>query len=253
MLSLCSSPSHLPARAEEPAQPQSPLSAMAGDTAPVPLRASGRANYIEEVRRQSLKWRLPPEIADAVVQMESGYNPNLMGGVGEVGLMQLRPPTAAMMGFGGTAASLADPATNIDLGVRYLAGAWQLAGGDPCRALTKYRAGHGAEWVSPLSATYCQRARAYLISIGSPLAAQFKPVTAGAADPLAQPAGPGASVSRATPRFAALGSRTIPWYKPGGRLRTAHDSVIFWAAQAARIKTIRARIEAGWRMRSARG
>src|SRR5262245_44447294 len=36
----------------------------------------------------------PPEVTDAVVQVESAYNPNVVGAVGEIGLMQVRPETA---------------------------------------------------------------------------------------------------------------------------------------------------------------
>src|SRR5829696_5228533 len=42
--------------------------------------------------------------------------------------------------------------------------------GDLCRALMKYRPGHGEERFSERSAEYCRRARAHLASIGSPLA-----------------------------------------------------------------------------------
>ena len=39
-----------------------------------------------------------------------------------------------------------------------------------CRALMKYRAGHGEERFSERSVEYCRRARAHLASLGSPLA-----------------------------------------------------------------------------------
>ena len=125
-----------------------------------------RPLYLEVVRRESVSHGLPPAVADAVVRIESGYNPAAVGTVGEVGLMQVRPATAAMLGFKGTHAELADPATNIRYGVAYLAKAWRLAGGDLCRALMKYRAGHGEESMSPLSAEYCRRARTHLAAIG---------------------------------------------------------------------------------------
>jgi len=37
---------------------------------------------------------------------------------------------------------------NIHYGVTYLSQAWRLANGDLCRALMKYRAGHGEEMMS---------------------------------------------------------------------------------------------------------
>ena len=77
--------------------------------------------------------------------------------------MQVLPSTAVMLGFRGGADDLADPATNIDLGARYLAGAWRLAGGDICTAGMKYRAGHGETEFSALSNLYCAKLKRNLI------------------------------------------------------------------------------------------
>jgi soluble lytic murein transglycosylase-like protein len=56
-----------------------------------------------------------------VAKIESGFDPRALGGVGEVGLMQIRPQTAAMLGYGGDAAGLFEPETNVRFGVAYLA------------------------------------------------------------------------------------------------------------------------------------
>ena len=127
--------------------------------------------YRALIRREAAKNGLPPDIADAVAAIESGYDPGAIGGVGEIGLMQVRPETAAMLGFKGDLAELARPDVNIHYGVTYLGQAWRLADGDLCRALMKYRAGHGEEIMSALSMTYCGRARAHLAAAGSPFAA----------------------------------------------------------------------------------
>ncbi len=71
---------------------------------------------------------LPADIAEAVVFVESGYNPAVIGSVGEIGLMQVRPETAAMLGFRGSDAELAEPDINIHYGVLYLSRAWRLDG-----------------------------------------------------------------------------------------------------------------------------
>ncbi len=105
----------------------------------------GRSAYLEILTRHAEQTGLPPAIADAVIRVESSFNPHAVGGVGEVGLMQVRPETAAMLGFAGGVTDLFEPETNILYGVRYLARAWQLAQGDVCRALMKYRAGWGNE------------------------------------------------------------------------------------------------------------
>lgn len=130
----------------------------------------GRSTYLEILTRHAEQTGLPPAIADAVIRVESSFNPHAVGGVGEVGLMQVRPETAAMLGFSGGVTDLFEPETNILYGVRYLARAWQLAQGDVCRALMKYRAGWGNETMTPLSVEYCRRAKGHLAAIGSPLA-----------------------------------------------------------------------------------
>ena len=122
------------------------------------------------LEQEALRVNLPADIAEAVVRVESSFDPNTIGGVGEIGLMQVRPGTAAMLGFKGSPAELAKPEINIHYGVTYLGKAWRLANGDLCRALMKYRAGHGEEVMSPLSVTYCNRARSHLASLGSPFA-----------------------------------------------------------------------------------
>lgn len=135
-----------------------------------PSRPKGRSHYLPLVTREAERRGLPPAVADAVVMIESTYDPSAVGGVGELGLMQVRPGTAAMLGFNGSNEALADPETNIRYGVEYLAQAWRLAGGDLCRALIKYRAGHGEERMTPRSVEYCRKARVHLATIGSPLA-----------------------------------------------------------------------------------
>jgi soluble lytic murein transglycosylase-like protein len=135
--------------------------------------AGERAARIAEFRRilinEAERRGLPPAIADAVMRVESNYNPAARGKDGEYGLMQVMPPTARMLGFSGPIETLADPTVNIALGVRYLADAWRLANGDICTAAMKYRAGHGETRFSVLSVQYCQRVRQHLVSIGYPV------------------------------------------------------------------------------------
>jgi soluble lytic murein transglycosylase-like protein len=121
------------------------------------------------VEREALASGVPPELADAVMAVESGYNPATVGADGEIGLMQLMPATAGMLGFTGTLAELAVPETNIRYGVMYLAAAWQLAGRDICTAAMKYRAGHGETRFSVRSVDYCIRVRAHLAARGFPV------------------------------------------------------------------------------------
>lgn len=118
------------------------------------------------IEREARRAGLPPEIAEAVIHTESGFNPAAIGADGEIGLMQVMPATARMLGFSGSLSDLAVPETNIRYGVTYLARAYRLADGDLCTAAMKYRAGHGETGFSELSVDYCRRVRARLRARG---------------------------------------------------------------------------------------
>lgn len=162
-----------------------------------------RSAYLPAIVQEATANNVPPALVDAVVRIESRYDPMAVGSVGEVGLMQVRPKTAALLGFQGASADLAEPRTNLRYGVSYLARAWRLAGGNLCRALMKYRAGHGAERMSTLSLEYCRRARLHLAAVGARLTAGDEP-SAGA---LKIPRDRGLQLNHAGKRTAAAAVR----------------------------------------------
>jgi len=125
-----------------------------------------RSRFRDLIEKETAGTGLAPEIAEAVMGVESGYNAGAIGGVGEIGLMQVLPSTARMLGFTGTNAELAVPETNVHYGVTYLAQAWRLARGDLCTAVMKYRAGHGETRFSHLSVSYCLAVRSRLMARG---------------------------------------------------------------------------------------
>lgn len=183
------------ARAEPQPDAATPDVAKAG--ADIPL-ASGRAGYRALVERESARHGFPAEIAEAVMAVESGYDPSARGAAGEVGLMQVMPGTARMLGFAGTNDDLADPATNIRYGVTYLARAWRLAGQDICTATMKYRAGHGETRFSQLSVNYCVAVRSKLSARGYAVTGLVPAATFGfaAAGPRSPRGGGGGGVCR---------------------------------------------------------
>ncbi len=109
---------------------------------------------------------VPAGLARAVVRVESNYNPRATGGAGEVGLMQIKYQTARGLGYTGSRAALYDPATNLEWGMRYLAGAHKLAGGSLCGTLAKYQGGHGARGTRT-SHNYCGRVRTAMSARGA--------------------------------------------------------------------------------------
>jgi hypothetical protein len=209
------------------------------DTQSFPARDAIRAI----IERETAGTELPADIAEAVVFVESRYDSSVIGQVGEIGVMQVRSETAAMLGFRGSTAELAKPEINIHYGVIYLDRAWRLTQGDLCRALMKYRAGHGEEIMTVRSAIYCHRARNRLVAMNSPFAApgavaaipdSLPPATAAAVAPVAKAQAPKPPI-QPTDVYAK--------YRQG----TPAASRAFWAAHETRIRAINARIESKWR------
>ena len=201
--------------------------------APAPTGSAAILAFRSLARGEAAAAGLPFDLVDAVMKIESNYSPARIGDVGEIGLMQVRPGTAAMLGFHGAPGELTSPAVNIHYGTLYLGQAWHLTKGDVCRTLMKYRAGHGQEVMSPLSATYCARARAHLVAINSPLAALVKSsdlVAAATSEPPVRGEAQTAMPTGTAP--ASLRHKVGP---------------AFWSVFEARIRTANARIEAKWR------
>lgn len=85
-------------------------------------------SFFLTIERAGMSFRVEPALIAAIISRESGGNPNAIGAVGEVGLMQVRPTTADFVnGLGiyrGDRQSLSDPAININYGAGYLR--WQF-------------------------------------------------------------------------------------------------------------------------------
>lgn len=101
-------------------------------------------------------------LAHAVIKVESNYRSDARGSAGEVGLMQIKPATARMMGYRGSTKGLYNPETNIKFGMKYLGMAQDLGGGTTCGTILKYNAGHGAKRMNPVSKRYCGKVQAIL-------------------------------------------------------------------------------------------
>ena len=120
--------------------------------------------YAQLVNKYAAQYGVPAELAQAVMRIESNFNPRARGTHGEIGLMQIKPATARMMGYSGGAKGLYDPETNIRYGIKYLAAAHELGGGETCGTILRYNAGHGATRMNPVSKRYCGKVLAMLDS-----------------------------------------------------------------------------------------
>jgi len=84
---------------------------------------------------------VPEDLVRRVIKRESGGRPHVVS-AGNYGLMQIKLPTARSMGYTGTATGLLDADTNMTYAVKYLAGAYRVAGGNASRAVHYYAAGY---------------------------------------------------------------------------------------------------------------
>ncbi|MBS7704321.1 lytic transglycosylase domain-containing protein [Chelatococcus asaccharovorans] len=104
---------------------------------------------------------VPVALATAVVRVESRFNPRARNGV-NVGLTQISTATARGMGYQGPVQGLYDADTNLRYGIRYLAQAYRLAGGDTCRTVLKYQAGHRATSMTGAARAYCAKVKPHV-------------------------------------------------------------------------------------------
>ena len=130
--------------------------------------AAGSSPYSAIVARYAAGYGVPVSLANAVIRIESNYQPNKTGSAGEVGLMQIKPATARMLGYSGSTKALYNPETNIKYGMKYLAMAHDLGGGTTCGTILKYNAGHAAKRMNPISSAYCSKVKIVMASAGSP-------------------------------------------------------------------------------------
>jgi len=147
------------ASAETPAAKVNTRSAKAETRASRALAAPAGSEGIKAiVARHAAANGVPFSLADAVVRVESRYNPRASH-AGNYGLMQIRHQTARGMGYSGSASGLLDAETNARYGMKYLAMAYKMAGGDTCRTIMKYQSGHMTTRMSGANRTYCAKVR----------------------------------------------------------------------------------------------
>ena len=147
--------------------------------APAPqLARAADSNLDGLIARHAAANNVPEELIRRVIKRESGGNPRLVS-KGNYGLMQIKPATARSMGYAGSAAGLLDADTNMTYAVKYLAGAYRVAHGNPGLAVHYYAAGYyyaakgrglfnrDGSATSALASTEMPRER-YVASAGAP-------------------------------------------------------------------------------------
>ena len=142
-------------------------------SAAAPAAASGRtaldsADLRQLVQTISREHGVDPSLVDALVRVESAYDPNAVSRRGAMGLMQLMPATAKRLGVDDPF----DPEKNIRGGVREVSRLIDHYSGNLQFALAAYNAGEGAvaryRGVPPYAETRNYVSRILTIYTGQP-------------------------------------------------------------------------------------
>jgi soluble lytic murein transglycosylase-like protein len=116
--------------AEEPAPAAPDVRPIPAPPAPAPLTPLELADAAAD------KYGLPRQLVRSVMAAESAFQPKAISPKGAIGLMQLMPATAEILG-----ANPHDPAQNVDAGARFLRNLLLKYDGKLWHALAAYNAG----------------------------------------------------------------------------------------------------------------
>lgn len=124
----------------EAAAPEQPSAGEVKLAAFAPPPSSG-APVDALIAKYARHYDLPEAFVRKVVRRESNFNPKAYNR-GHWGLMQIKHQTARGMGYRGSASGLLDAETNLIYSVKYLRGAYLVAGGDERKADRLYQSGY---------------------------------------------------------------------------------------------------------------
>lgn len=121
-------------------------------------KASASTALGDRISYHAGKHGVPVTLARAVIRLESNFRP-AASNKGNYGLMQIRLGTARSLGYSGGAGGLLNADTNLTYGMKYLAQAYRLAGGETCGTIMRYQSGLRATRMSQANRAYCGRAK----------------------------------------------------------------------------------------------
>jgi soluble lytic murein transglycosylase-like protein len=110
------------------------------DTPTVAVHPEKRKRFTGHVDKIARIYHLDPGLIDAVISVESAYDPGAVSNKGALGLMQLMPDTARRFDV----SDPLDPVSNMHGGARYLRWLMDRFDNDLDLVLAAYNAGEGA-------------------------------------------------------------------------------------------------------------
>jgi hypothetical protein len=165
-----------------------------------------QVRYAVEIANKASNMGIPPELAVSMAYHESGLDPSKTGSIGEIGIMQVRPSTAADMGFDSKELKK-NPDQQIDAGLRYLKEQLVNTNNDPVMAVVAYNAGPDSQFfkigkLHPKTEKYLDHVKSMGGFDGAPL------------EPIA-PSEPTAQVEETAPEAPLIDLSSLPQEKTG--------------------------------------
>ena len=106
-----------------------------------------RDNVVSLIKAEAPRSGVPTWFALKIAKVESGYNPMVTGGEGEIGVFQMKCQTARGIGYSGSCSGLYNPATNVHWGLRHLSMAVKASGGNLRLAASMHNGGLGCHHI----------------------------------------------------------------------------------------------------------
>lgn len=98
-------------------------------------------SWLSDVEQAASRFNVSPALVLGLIQTESQGNPSATSNTGAIGLMQVEPQTAELLGY--SSSGMFSPSQNIMAGTQYLSNMINQYGGSIIPALEAYNAGPG--------------------------------------------------------------------------------------------------------------